>query len=248
MAITKQGCKNHSQKFTAKRCFHCKDHICLDCQQRQFHHIFCSVKCIIEWRIKDLLSVFRLSKGFSWVVAIILFSNILMYHLLSSKIDNSKAIDVSIEDTISDSLKPATVPDGFIVDSLRQSVLGKFKINISANENAVLTLTHNGNFAESLLPGETEFSFDDISLDTGLNNFAIWGLGMDGRSYLVDSFSITYKTPRINYLAKPVYRVRTKQKVVAFTFDGGSSNKGTQERSEERRVGKECRSRWSPYH
>ena len=28
----------------------------------------------------------------------------------------------------------------------------------------------------------------------------------------------------------------------------GSVEKGTTRRSEERRVGKECRSRWSPYH
>src|SRR2546425_7961027 len=29
---------------------------------------------------------------------------------------------------------------------------------------------------------------------------------------------------------------------------GGLRNRGTHGRSEERRVGKECRSRWSPYH
>ena len=31
-------------------------------------------------------------------------------------------------------------------------------------------------------------------------------------------------------------------------LDGGDQFSGTMERSEERRVGKECRSRWSPYH
>ena len=34
------------------------------------------------------------------------------------------------------------------------------------------------------------------------------------------------------------------QEAVAFLF----SSTRTQSRSEERRVGKECRSRWSPYH
>ena len=33
--------------------------------------------------------------------------------------------------------------------------------------------------------------------------------------------------------------------VILFTGCGGNS---AEERSEERRVGKECRSRWSPYH
>ena len=33
-----------------------------------------------------------------------------------------------------------------------------------------------------------------------------------------------------------------------FDFDGGSLIIWRDSRSEERRVGKECRSRWSPYH
>ena len=44
-------------------------------------------------------------------------------------------------------------------------------------------------------------------------------------------------------------------KVTALTIDGKNDNPielpsvfDTQVRSEERRVGKECRSRWSPYH
>jgi len=35
---------------------------------------------------------------------------------------------------------------------------------------------------------------------------------------------------------------------VAVAFHGGLFNIGGEGRSEERRVGKECRSRWSPYH
>src|SRR3712207_8972756 len=33
-----------------------------------------------------------------------------------------------------------------------------------------------------------------------------------------------------------------------WTWTGGAELLATDERSEERRVGKECRSRWSPYH
>ena len=37
--------------------------------------------------------------------------------------------------------------------------------------------------------------------------------------------------------------------VAAVTaWNGGVQSGGVQQRSEERRVGKECRSRWSPYH
>ena len=42
----------------------------------------------------------------------------------------------------------------------------------------------------------------------------------------------------------PVLSIDTKQKELLGNFDRGESYY----RSEERRVGKECRSRWSPYH
>ena len=38
------------------------------------------------------------------------------------------------------------------------------------------------------------------------------------------------------------------EKVLALKNNGKSSLNGTSWRSEERRVGKECISRWSPYH
>jgi len=66
-------------------------------------------------------------------------------------------------------------------------------------------------------------------MQKGKNIFVVWGMLPNGKSVLIDSFSLNYTTPRIDYLMRPVYRVRTKSKNVAFTFDGGSSNKGTQE-------------------
>ena len=38
------------------------------------------------------------------------------------------------------------------------------------------------------------------------------------------------------------------EKILVHERDRKGSIQTTQERSEERRVGKECRSRWSPYH
>jgi peptidoglycan/xylan/chitin deacetylase (PgdA/CDA1 family) len=137
--------------------------------------------------------------------------------------------DKKSEDVFPDSLQSYPVPDGFLVDSLRKSVQGKFKIQVSAAEGLVLTLMHNGNFIESVLPGEHEFSFEDVPLVNGENNFTIWGLSARGQSVLIDSFSVKYISPRLDYLLQPVYGVRTENKSVAFTFDGGSSNKGTKE-------------------
>jgi len=66
-------------------------------------------------------------------------------------------------------------------------------------------------------------------LQKGNNRFVIWGVSPNGHSVLVDSFSLNYSAPRLDYLMQPVYHVKTQDKKVALTFDGGSSNKGTQE-------------------
>ena len=41
---------------------------------------------------------------------------------------------------------------------------------------------------------------------------------------------------------------RSELKGGKWAFTGGHPKSGESSRSEERRVGKECRSRWSPYH
>ena len=45
-----------------------------------------------------------------------------------------------------------------------------------------------------------------------------------------------------------IVRVGEKGERMPLTIAGSDIKKGTITRSEERRVGKECRSRWSPYH
>jgi len=225
MALSKHPCKNHPDKFTSRKCYHCKDPICIDCHQNYFHHIFCSLKCALKWKIIDWLSVFKTSKEFGWLVAIILLSNIITYNLIVSRFeisDEKKGIE-------QDSMAVYPAPEGFVIDSLRNAIRGKFKIKVETQPGMVLTLSHNGQFVESLLPNEDGFSFEDVALKNGNNSFSIWGLTGAGKSMLIDSFSITYRSARIEYLLKPVYRVRTDAKKVAFTFDGGSSNKGTKE-------------------
>ena len=54
---------------------------------------------------------------------------------------------------------------------------------------------------------------------------------------------------KINKIDKPLARL-IKRKREKTQINGIRNEKGevTTDRSEERRVGKECRSRWSPYH
>src|SRR3989454_9557855 len=52
--------------------------------------------------------------------------------------------------------------------------------------------------------------------------------------------------PRCATCGKPLWARGEQTRFIQTT--GGEAVKGTRTRSEERRVGKECRSRWSPYH
>lgn len=226
MAATKHPCKNHPEKFTARKCYYCKSPICLDCQKTYFHHLFCSIKCAIQWKIKDLFSVFKVSKEFTWFVVIVIFSNIIMYNLLSSRLDEHSEKN---EVAPIDSLVNYPAPSGYVVDSIRYAVKGRFKINVGQADGMVLSLVHNGKFVETLLPGQNNFSFDDVSLAKGENVFTIWGINQLGKSTLIDSFTVNFQAPRLDYLMQPVYRTKTSLKSVALTFDGGSSNVGTQE-------------------
>lgn len=223
MNASKQSCKNHPDKFTSKRCYNCKSHICTECQRHHFHHIFCSIKCMLIWRIKDFTSVFKISREFTWYIILLLMSNIILYNLIISRIETTHP---KIPDSM-DSTAVYPAAHDFIMDSVRYAVKGKFKIEINAVDNVVLSLSHNGKFVETLLPDEKSFSFEDVNLAPGNNTFLIWALSAAGKTTLLDSFTLTYKAPRIGYLQQPLYRFNTTKKAIALTFDGGASNKGT---------------------
>ncbi len=150
-----------------------------------------------------------------------------MYNLIVSRIDSYHVDDAS-GSALTDSVHTYPAPYNFLIDSLRYATKGTFKMHVSAQENTVLSLVHNGHIIETLLNGEDGFSFKDVQLNKGKNSFDIYALSADGKSLPIESFTLNYKAPRLDYLMKPVYRIQTKDKKVALTFDGGSSNKGTQ--------------------
>ncbi len=46
----KKTCKNHEDRETHRRCYHCLSSICPECQRRAIGHIFCSARCqILCW-------------------------------------------------------------------------------------------------------------------------------------------------------------------------------------------------------
>lgn len=225
MALTKQACKNHPNKFTAKRCYYCKDHICVACQQNRFRHIFCSLKCAAKWRVKSWLTAISLPPGtIIWVLLLILSHTILYFSLTQKMAINIEKPDVAVLDTIQ---TLSTVPAPFGLDSSRQKIKGLFKIELETEEGIPLIIKQNGRFITSRISTEKMTRFENLNLKNGINSFEIYSLNAHGKSRLLDAFELNYKAPRLDYLMRPVTRVITKNKKIALTFDGGSSNKGT---------------------
>src|SRR5690554_7912417 len=76
-----------------------------------------------------------------------------------------------------------------------------------------------------------------------------------GSLYPVDKVAPALDHPLVHQLLKGLFLARHAQVVQEFVpeatihqMSGGVLGTSNVERSEERRVGKECRSRWSPYH
>src|SRR5256885_5103141 len=73
-------------------------------------------------------------------------------------------------------------------------------------------------------------------------------LGADARTAAVESYSRTAARTRSRNLAGGQCVSAYKAILVASAYPLGENAAKKSGRSEERRVGKECRSRWSPYH
>src|SRR5256886_8819858 len=93
---------------------------------------------------------------------------------------------------------------------------------------------------------QAEDGIRDLTV-TGVQTCALPIFWIDGRlaGKLTDLFIRSVNTLKINYVALRLHAEQS-QRVNKKWYDNVVI--ATQYRSEERRVGKECRSRWSPYH
>lgn len=121
--------------------------------------------------------------------------------------------------------------DSFTVqlDTNRVAVRYGLQICVKTDrEKTPVLLWRNGRFINALPVEKGQADFGTQYLKPGQNRFGLWMQIAQGRSVLVDSFSVHLRAPRLAYLKKQVSRTHTNQKIVALTFDGGSSDRGTQ--------------------
>ena len=99
-------------------------------------------------------------------------------------------------------------------------------------------------FTEDLFYWDNDLdSNQDFKLKIQPNSFISWIIQEQGQDQNIISNFQHYTDDKLN----PIFDLANNQ--VLFTFQRGNEEEHEQQlRSEERRVGKECRSRWSPYH
>jgi peptidoglycan/xylan/chitin deacetylase (PgdA/CDA1 family) len=112
------------------------------------------------------------------------------------------------------------------VDTLFAGLSQSVQIKGKGQNNNLLGLWHNGKYSSSAIINNGSYLFPPQSLYIGKNNFLIWSLSEEGKTSLVDSFSIDYYSQRLHLLSIPFTKLETNEKIVALTFDAGSEAHG----------------------
>lgn len=221
MAKSKGTCKNHPDRESSRKCYQCKKYICPTCQQKHEHHLFCSVTCYFKWKLEPAWKWIKTHREFSFLLLVILISDIFLYILL--KPESPRQIEADTTDGT------VQVDSGWIrMDTSRVAFNYTLDLKLDVQGiNEPVLLWKNGKFISSKKSAKGRLDFGSQYLDDGENRFSLWTMDEQGHTCLLDSFTVRYSSARIDYLKKQVSRVQTSEKRLALTFDGGSSNKTT---------------------
>ncbi len=223
MARSKEACINHPQKFTARKCYYCKAPICTECQHNRFHHLFCRPGHAYLWRLGDLWARYKPTRELLWLGGFILLSNLMMFLFFYPP--PSPPPMQKERTTRADSTYDS---DKWRANFVQSRIAGRLQLVIEGRPNRALNVVHNGRIVQTLISGNGEM-LKTLRLSPGKNSVAVWAMSADGKSGLVDSFSVFFNSARLKRLSRSVHYFKTTRKQVALTFDGGSSNKGTKE-------------------
>lgn len=221
MSRQKFPCKNHSEKFSSRKCFQCKEYICNECQVNRFHHFFCSKWCILKYYFYTKIAPNKTIRDYAFIITIMLFLQIIFYIFVGTEstrdVKDTRQFDILDLTSSEFALQIDTVLAG-----LSQSIHIKGK----GQNNNLLGLWHNGIYSSAAIINNGEYRFPPQSLYLGKNSFLIWSLSENGKTTLVDSFSVEYYSQRLHLLSLPFSGLDTQEKIVSLTFDAGSAANG----------------------
>lgn len=229
MSPKRQPCKNHPERETARRCYYCHEHICPECQLNLDHHIFCSHTCHLRWKWRQFTEKINLTKELVIIALILILCNVLFFIYLNSKLN---AIQNSLTSEKEIILKPDsaafTKPRHTIkFDSIRYPLKNVLQLQLTVNDGAVAALKRDGRFIASKVQNDKPIIFSNQFLHQGENEFSLYLLDNGGSGSLIDSFTINFKSARVEYLRKYITQIENDSISIALTFDGGSNNNGS---------------------
>ncbi len=216
----KKFCKNHPDKTAHRKCYHCKQPICPECQHHYENHIFCGKKCYYVWKSESILNRVKPYKQLVWFVLIVLLSDLIIILIMSGEYRKS----------IKESYAPALFRDSSIAeipykaDELVQG--NKIVFTLTIPQGRVIALVKNGQFVKTEINKYARKIEMESSLDIGQNVFKLYAFSESEKARLIDSVVVSYYSKRLEFLARPVYRINTSKKITALTFDGGSLDNG----------------------
>lgn len=128
-------------------------------------------------------------------------------------------------------VKPAegAVAEKITLDTLRHFSKKRMTLSITTASGRAVVLQKNGVAIASKISTGKQMVLSDVNLYNGRNVLALWTIKANGSIELVDSFTVVLQSVRTKILSRPVYSVGHRSGMLALTFDGGSSNKGTEQ-------------------
>jgi len=225
MPPAKKTCKNHPDKLTTRKCYHCGEPICTACQFKREGHIFCSRMDYIKWKFRQLPRQITVSRQTVILIGVIILSNLLVILYFNYKIER-------LSQSRPEPVTEASGSNAAVQASLDTSrvQLGQFlKIKLQIGAGRLAILWREGRFIESQWQEKDSVNFSAQQLHSGRNSFSLLAIDGKGNAGIIDTFVIELRSLRLDQLRKSIYEFSGAGNGVALTFDGGSLDRGTKE-------------------
>ncbi len=252
-----ESCKNHPHIPGARRCFHCKKHICPECTIREYHHLFCSKKCIALFKLNETYEKVQRLLGLKSnkrkksarvrtahvsgiVLSLLIIINIVLIIALSRIVERTEDKNSELAGRINNLstlikeykdipiYNPELTP--VITDSIG-SITEEKLLSISGNsgKNYVIALFINDELDKIVQPESGKFELNNILLNPGENHIVVYAFGKNDSRITLKDFQIKYTNTEMETLSRDFTRGRTNSSYICLTFDGGAeSNNASQ--------------------
>jgi peptidoglycan/xylan/chitin deacetylase (PgdA/CDA1 family) len=236
-----QVCKNHPNRKTKKKCSHCHQYICSECQWTLHKKIYCGISCYLKAYFHSILQHLKPPKkakksthsGFAKFFYFGFFAFFILFMVLlwnSNRKLDSKIVQLQAalkeQTQTTRSAYPWCDSTNFDVTSVPEAMVQKNTIGIEgeAPSGMIIGAKVNGRLKAVTLSKDNHFVFDNIELSYGSNEIIVQGLSEEGKPLVLEKLMTIYGSPSRSFLSRSFIRGNIQQRQIALTFDGGSGD------------------------